>query len=480
MSDPTTRTLPGPSPFGHGVASGDPTPDGVLLWTTVAAGAGAVRWEISIDERFDDVVASGSLDGDADGSVPDGAALPRQVRVGGLEPATEYHYRFVSEAGVIASEVGLTRTLPNDDAPVDRYRIGLACCSRLPTATFAPYAELARQRPELVVHLGDYIYEDGDEPHDPPHTCVSADDYRRRYAQYRNDPALRRLHSTAPWISVWDDHEVADDAWEAGSPGDVTSDHSAEWKRRQRDAADAYLDWLPQEASVTGPTLMDRRVRIGTLADIVVLDARQAGRERPVGESGPALVDPADDRSILSEEQWDWLATCVEECPGWLILCTQTQVSPLRLARLPNRRRRLRLHPLVNPAQWDGYPVERERLGRLLDTVAGRVLICSGDLHGRFHTALRTPSGRMVPEITTPSIASKPFAETIRTKVPIPTPVLSRWLAWLNPHVDHMDLESRGSTVLDISVDAIEVTGLVAGSSEPLRWRLERDSDSIV
>ncbi len=162
-----------------------------------------------------------------------------------------------------------------------------------------------------------------------------------------------------------------------------------------------------------------------------------------------------------------------------MIICTQTQVSPLRLARLPNIRRRLRAEPFVNPGQWDGYPVERERLSRALAPVAGRVLLCSGDLHGRFHTALRLPDGSPVPEITTPSIASTPFAQAVRSKLPIPTPLLERWLGFMNPDVSFMDLEGRGSTVLDVTESSIVVTALSSTEGEADRWRLARGSASI-
>ena len=466
--------------FRHGVASGDPTVDSVLIWTSWSGsqdGETRLRWEVATDESFDDVVASGLRDATdgADGVLDHEA--PVNVRVEGLTPATTYHYRFVTDG--LVSPVGRTATLPPVGSRPDHVRLGIACCSRLASAPFDAYGALAASSPDLVVHVGDYIYEDEATPHDPPRPCVEPEDYRRRYSQFRSQDPLMACHAAAPWVSVWDDHEVADDSWDGGSPSDATPDRRAAFERRRHAAALAYLDWMPQEVSDTGPTLMDRRVRYGDLLDVVVLDARQASRERPVGESGPALVDPTDPRRCLSDDQWEWLETCAAESSGWFVLATQTQVGELRLARLPNPRRRLALQPFVNPAQWDGYPRERERLARTLAPVADRALICSGDLHGRFHTALGLPGGGRIPEITTPSIASTPFAEAIRGKVPIPTPVLRRWLGWLNPHIEYMDLESRGSTVLDVTPLAIEVTALVRGRAEPQRFRIERGSSSI-
>lgn len=477
--------------FGHGVASGEPTESSVAIWTAVSddvstAVSTPVEWEVALDPAFTNVVASGALetgiletgivetrDGD-DGDATSSGVRPLTIRVDGLSPTTPHHYRF-RVAGQ-TSPTGRFATLPSHDAAVEHFRLGIASCARLASAPFGPYADLARAEPDLVVHLGDYIYEDGAAPHDPPVTCDDAAEYRRRHAQYRREPALQELHRVAPWVAVWDDHDIADDSWRRGA-ADAPEEHHA-WERRRQEAEAAYLDWLPQTPSDSGPTPMDRCLRLGMLADVIVLDARNAARDRPVKESGPALVAPDDDRRIISDEQWSWLRDCVDECPGWLIVCTQTQVSPLRLARLPNPRRRLRLEPFVNPDQWDGYPVERDRLSRVLAPVAGRVLLCSGDLHGRFHTALGLHGGSSAPEITTPSIASTPFAEAIRSKVPLPTALLDRWLSFLNRHVSYMELERRGSTILDVTGESIDITALddLGGESS---WRITRGRAAI-
>ncbi len=130
-----------------------------------------------------------------------------------------------------------------------------------------------------MIHLGDYIYEDDAPPHDPPTVCDDLDDYRRRHAQYRRELPLQELHRVAPWVSVWDDHDVADDSWRTGSAG--SSEHRDEWERRRKDAELAYLGWMPQSASDSGPTAMDRRLRLGKLADVVVLDARERRQGPP-------------------------------------------------------------------------------------------------------------------------------------------------------------------------------------------------------
>ncbi len=465
--------------FAHGVASGDPTASSIVLWTGVPTDASSdVEYTVGLDPAFTTVVASGTIGPETDaGSVTrhDAAVRTVSIRVAGLAEGTVHHYRFRVEEEV--SPVGRFATLPSPDAEPDHVRVGLASCARLASAGFEPYADLARSGPDLVVHLGDYIYEDASVPHDPPTECRTDGDYRRRHAQYRREAALQELHRRAPWVAVWDDHDVADDSWRSGA---ADSDHGRhEWERRRRAAEAAYFDWLPQEPSTSGPTPMDRRVRLGGLADIVVLDARNAARDRPVRESGPGLVSPNDDRRIISDEQWAWLEQCVDECRGWLILCSQTQMSALRLARLPNVRRRGRIEPLVNPGQWDGYPAEQQRLARTLAPVTGRVLLCSGDLHGRFHTGLPLGDGALAPEVTTPSIASTPFAHSIRSKLPIPTSLLMRWLHRLNPHVSHMELEGRGSTTLDITAQSILIAAIGSSGTETTVWRLDRDDPAI-
>ncbi|MEP1124819.1 MAG: alkaline phosphatase D family protein [Ilumatobacter sp.] len=470
-----------PPPFTHGVASGDPTESSIVLWTAVPTEAwGDVEYTVGLDPDFATVVASGRIGpenhvGAVGQHEPEGPVRTVSIRVGGLAEHTVHHYRFQVDG--VVSPVGQFATLPSADADIDHVRVGLATCARLASATFEPYADLARARPDLVVHLGDYIYEDGSAPHEPPAECRTDGDYRRRHAQYRREPALQELHRSAPWVAVWDDHDVADDSWRTGAADSDDGRH--EWEQRRGAAEGAYFDWIPQEPSTTGPTPMDRRIRLGALADIVVLDARNAARDRPVRESGPALVSPTDDRRIISDEQWAWLEQCVDECPGWLVVCTQTQVSPLRLARLPNLRRRGRVEPLVNPGQWDGYPLEQERLARTLAPVAGRILLCSGDLHGRFHTGVRFADGRLAPEVTTPSIASTPFADAIRTKLPIPTTLLMRWLHRLNPQVSYMDLQSRGSTVLDITDESIRIAAIGPSGTRPRVWRLDRNDPEI-
>ena len=235
--------------FRHGVASGDPLPDGVVLWTRCTPsgddpGSGGrsgpasvpVDWCVSRDAALDDVVASGR----ADARVNQDFTV--QVDVRGLEPATTYHYRF--EADGERSPAGRTRTAPSGTAA--NLRLGLVSCASYSAGYFNAYRNLARRHLDLVVHVGDYLYENAGvvdgrrvRRHDPPGIVSTLPGYRRRHAQYRSDPDLQALHRRHPMVAVWDDHEIAGDAWRSGAGTHRPAAHG-DWSRRRAGALQAY------------------------------------------------------------------------------------------------------------------------------------------------------------------------------------------------------------------------------------------------
>jgi alkaline phosphatase D len=284
--------------FQHGVASGDPLPDRVMLWTRVtppvtrsAIGPIQVRWRLASDERLASVVASGTTD----------AAPARDFTVkidaGGLRPGQTYFYAF--DAGGEQSMVGRTRTLPSD---AGRVRLASVSCANYASGYFNVYRCLAnRDDIDAVVHLGDYIYEfangvygDAAEIGRVPLTdgeAATLNQYRARYAAYRSDPDLQAAHAKHPFIPVWDDHESANNAWAGGSESHTTA--SGPWAVRQMEAYRAYLEWLPIRESPDAGIRLYRGFRIGTLADLVMLDTRALRDRQATSVDATTLADPS-------------------------------------------------------------------------------------------------------------------------------------------------------------------------------------------
>lgn len=286
------------NPFALGVASGDPWPDSVVLWTRLSTdplgptGAGLpvsavlVAWEVAHDEAFTRVVRRGTV-----------PATPEQgyavhAEVYGLEPGRAYFYRFL--AGGEVSPVGRTRTMPAMNADPERLRFAFVSCSDYQNGYFNAYGHLGREDVDLVLHLGDYIYEYGPNPrgvrqHNGPE-IVTLDDYRRRYALYKGDTQLQAAHAAAPWIVVWDDHEVennyAADVPEERASGEAPVTREAFLARRAA-AYQAYYENMPLRASSLpkGPDLqLYRRLTWGRLAQFSMLDTRQYRTDQPCGD----------------------------------------------------------------------------------------------------------------------------------------------------------------------------------------------------
>jgi len=313
------------------------------------------------------------------------------VTVTGLRPATTYWYGF--RHGGEESPVGRTRTLPGPDDPAGHLRLGVVCCAHYATGYFNAYARLAERDVDLVVHLGDYIYEaeakreQWTRYHRPGGRCLTLPDYRARHGQYKTDPDLQRLHARHPIVAVWDDHELAGNAWWDGAAGHHPR-HDGDWPHRRAAAVRAYREWMPSGLpDPADPFRVWRTVRLGPLADLVMLDTRLEGRERPAAGRRPVVGVGRRNRSLLSPRQWAWLED--ELSAGgerWTLLASQVVVAPIHLlaARgiLARRMGAVGGGLIVNSGQWDGYPGERDRLLGLLARRGGAALVLSGDLQG--------------------------------------------------------------------------------------------------
>lgn len=274
-----------PLHFTHSVASGDPLADRVILWTRLLPGDGehhtvTCDWQVASDATFKQIIASGTATTSA------ASDYTLKVDAAGLQPATAYYYRFVGEG--VSSPVGRTQTLPV--GPVEKFRMGVASCSNYPQGYFNAYRHMAETNLDVVVHLGDYIYEYADGVYaseaalnllgrhvEPTTETISLEDYRMRYGLYRTDPDLQALHVRHPFICVWDDHELANDTWQSGAENH--NEDEGDFQIRMTQARKAYHEWMPIRVSPAGyQAPIYRNFQIGNLADLTMLDTRLHGR----------------------------------------------------------------------------------------------------------------------------------------------------------------------------------------------------------
>jgi alkaline phosphatase D len=386
------------NPFALGVASGSPTDDSVVLWTRITSGGEpwpddqpvTVRWEVAHDEAFSRIARKGQAQALAE------LAHSVHVEPGGLEADRWYFYRFM--LGDFVSPVGRTRTFPAPDALPQRLRLAYASCQRWEHGHYAAWRHLLQEGPDLVLFLGDYLYEYPASRRGvrrPPGLWVtSLDDYRRRHALYKSDEHLQAMHAACPWLVTWDDHEVQNDyaGLRRGSGGPPFTDFAA----RRAAAYQAYYEHMPLRASVLARALQGGRgaasltlhshQRYGRLARLLMLDTRQHKDPQactPRGRNGAGVVDPAGceawhdpRRSLLGVAQEQWLDARLAQPAdtGWTLIGQSTLFG----------RRDLRAGPgeaFFNDG-WDGYPAARKRFTQSLKRHrVGNAVLFGGDVH---------------------------------------------------------------------------------------------------
>jgi len=455
--------------FSHGVASGDPLADRVILWTRVPSAADPVdvAWTVARSPELRDVVATGTVQADqtADHTV--------HVEVQGLEPGATYHYGF-SALGQ-SSPVGRTRTLPAPGA--QHLRIAMVSCARYDTGYFNAYARVAeRDDIDFVLHLGDYIYEGSNQKFpndsrpdigrmfDPDKECITLDDYRRRFAEYCSDPDVQAFRAAHPVIATLDDHELADGCWSGGS-----SWHKPEngpWSDRRAAAFRARWDWLPARP----PDHADlervfRTVQVGDLADLIIVDMRSR-RDEPV--PAPAMNDPG--RTQLGLDQREWLFGELDASTArWRLLANSSAMGQTWSDRLPEA-----IRPVIatlkladsdgagpDPDQWDGYPAERALvLGHVREQDIDNLVVLSGDIHVALAMELHEDSFSGSTPVAVEFVTASLTSPNLDDKMGWPrrgeqSLAVERELMKALPHWKWCDLDDHGYVVVDVSPDRV-------------------------
>jgi len=471
--------------FAYGVASGEPGQDRAMLWTRYMpepGGSGALRWEVARDADFAAIVSRGEAE-----ASPERDWCVKPVAEG-LAPGGWYYYRFLDAAGR-PSPVGRTRTLP--DGPVEKFTLGVFSCANLPFGYFNAYGHAAaRQDIDLMVHLGDYLYEyrRGAYPSAaeavpertilPEGEAFALADYRLRYASYRADPDLQRLHQLFPMIMMWDDHESANDSWTGGAQNHQSATEG-EWEVRKAAAMRACREWLPVSEENWA------RYRIGELADLFRPETRLTGRVGPLdlgkfveGRSDieQAFADFRDgpwqspERTMLGFEQEAWLADgmrrSVADGVKWQVLCQQVIMGSIslgpELAALRGEgadeagRASIALSlaaaraglPMAHDL-WDGFPAARARLLRASQEAAANLIVLSGDSHNAWAFDLDQDGAAAGIELAGQSVSSPGQERSLRQD----PAALARAYVSDNRQMKWAETSRRGYVTLELTPD---------------------------
>lgn len=482
--------------FSHGVASGDPLPDGVILWTRFVGGDGRIAYEVAEDDTFAQVIARG----EAQASPANDFCVKVDVR--GLTPGRVYFYRFLARSG--PSLAGRTRTAPINAQSLS---VGLVSCANYAFGHFHAYGHLAqRDDIDLVLHTGDYIYEYGADEYpsteltlagrafDPDHEIVALDDYYARYQQYHTDPNLLALRAAKPISAVWDDHEIANDSTSTGAQNHQRNEGA--YTDRVAAATKAYFDWMPIRRPEPNGIRLYRALDWGDLARIILLDTRLIGRIRQLDYrrniglrlliEGSAdrtvevfrreqLNDPT--RTLLGAEQEAWVAEQLTASKRrgqtWQIMAQQiamgeqlvgagaaAMVSPeahsnvRRYVTVAERLGRLRMP--WNLDAWDGYPAARTRFLQTCAANAANAVILGGDSHNTWVNNLAAPddAARMAAiEFAGASVTSPGLEQALTAAAPGAREAMMRSA---NPHLAWCDVTNRGYGALKFTRGACE------------------------
>lgn len=515
--------------FAHGVASGDPGPDSVVIWTRVTTAGGRaipVIWEVAADPAFADIRARGET------LAAPGADWTVKAVPDGLAPGAAYYYRF--RAGEAVSPVGRTRTLPVGS--LERAVFAAVSCSNYPFGYFNVYDQIARRDDlDAVIHLGDYLYEYGHDgyggaagarlgrAHEPAHETVTLADYRRRHAQYKSDPAAQAMHAAHPLIMIWDDHETANNSWRDGAENH-DPETEGDWAARKRAALQAYYEWMPVRDPGPGQSreALFRAYVFGDLLTLTALETRLMARARQFAYSEivPMLKTPEDvarfrneilwdaSREMLGAAQLDYLDRAfrrsTEAGQPWRLVANQIimanvtapdltpHVSEEDITALEKEwdqaRAFVQLSALGLPANldaWDGYPAARERFYDVVRRAGdGGLIVLTGDTHTWWANDLVARDGRRMGvelgthSVTSPSPYRKDFLGGKGAEYALLTCRDNKAVRYLSGE-DHgyvaLEVRRDGATARFMAVDTVESPNYNAFEKASFEIRRGRD-----
>lgn len=443
------------APFYHGVASGDPLYDQVIIWTRVTPADSLpdidVVWEVSLDNDFKEIVKSGtvSTDPDRDYTV--------KVDVEGLDEGTTYFYRFHALGS--SSMIGKTKTASKNPRQLN---FGVVSCSNYEWGYFNAYGALAKEELDAVIHLGDYIYEHAPGVYGdstlarttvPANEIITLQDYRTRYSQYRLDKDLIAAHAKHPFINIWDDHEIANNAYKDGAQNHQEDEGS--YEDRKSAARQVYYEWIP----IREGDKHYRQFKFGELTDLIMLDERLEGRTFIADSLGDSsLMDSS--RTVLGIEQRDWLIEKLKVSGAkWKLIGNQVIFSYLNYA-WPTFQ--------INLDSWDGYPIEQQHIADVIkEEPIENVIFITGDTHSAwaFETTNKpfdeynqeTGEGAFAVEFGTTSInssnANESFADSLVLKHE--QRIIN---SEINPHLKYGNMRDHGYMILHLEEEKASAT----------------------
>ncbi|MEG0197397.1 MAG: alkaline phosphatase D family protein [Acinetobacter sp.] len=520
--------------FLHGVASGDPLKDKVILWTRLTPNDVSLRleviWEIALDQKFSQLVNFGKV------QTAQAQDFTVKVDANKLRSNQRYYYRF--RYGNVISPIGQTKTLPETSNTVS---FAVCSCSNYPAGYFHVYQEIAKQDVDVVIHLGDYIYEYGKDGYatedaaklgrelalDNNKEMITLGDYRKRYALYRKDIDLQTVHQRHPFIVIWDDHELANDTWKDGAENhtEETESNKNEGKfiERKIAALQAYFEWMPiRPVSDNDHLNIYRQFNFGTLVQLTMLDTRVLARDRQLDYAdymtaqGMNFQRFQEDlnhpmRTLMGGTQLQWLQAQLEQSTAtWNVLGQQVLMSKMLIPaelllplsqmdvvalnqKIPElvtlkmralqgdsslteiEKARLTLVAPYNLDAWDGYAAEREALYATLRKVDKKVVVLAGDTHNAWASDLYNQSGAHVGlELATSSVSSPGLEKYLN----IPLAQLQQFeLAFrtLIDELNYCNLNQRGYLTVHFTAQQMQANWVFVSTIKDRQYTVDHD-----